>query len=225
MSALVVGQHRGAADVRRSAVSFRRTVTIRPRSWEISAAYASIVPRRRRPVDARHLGVLGQPVRRHLRAAHPGAGPGLAPWPATSSGDRRRRSTTGGMPPIHMRDHNLGRDPDPAIPASVGMTEETMYEMYRLLAIAKYEARYVIPTAYAAQGHRVEDPSPTARWTSRVGPACTSPARSARPRPAGAGRGGDVPGVAGTADHRSHGRAPVTIRALPTGTARARPSR
>ena len=27
-----------------------------------------------------------------------------------------------------------------------------MYEMYRLLAIAKYEARYVIPTAYAADG-------------------------------------------------------------------------
>ena len=27
-----------------------------------------------------------------------------------------------------------------------------MYEMYRLLAIAKYEARYVIPTAYADRG-------------------------------------------------------------------------
>jgi len=57
----------------------------------------------------------------------------------------------------YMRDLNLGRDADPAIPASVGMTEETMYEMYRLLAIAKYEARYVIPTAYAAQGHRLEE--------------------------------------------------------------------
>jgi len=57
----------------------------------------------------------------------------------------------------YMRDLNLGHDADPAIPASVGMTEETMYEMYRLLAIAKYEARYVIPTAYAAQGHRLEE--------------------------------------------------------------------
>ena len=57
----------------------------------------------------------------------------------------------------YMRDHNLGRDADPSIPASVGMTEEAMYEMYRLLAIAKYEQRYVIPTAYAAQGHRLEE--------------------------------------------------------------------
>ena len=32
-----------------------------------------------------------------------------------------------------------------------------MYELYRLLAIAKYEQRYVIPTAYAAQGHRLEE--------------------------------------------------------------------
>jgi nitrate reductase beta subunit len=57
----------------------------------------------------------------------------------------------------YMRDHNLGRDPDPSIPDSVGMSEESMYEMYRLLAIAKYEQRYVIPTAYAAQGHRLEE--------------------------------------------------------------------
>jgi nitrate reductase beta subunit len=57
----------------------------------------------------------------------------------------------------YMRDINLGRDADPSIPASVGMTEETMYEMYRLLAIAKYEQRYVIPTAYAAQGHKLEE--------------------------------------------------------------------
>ena len=44
-----------------------------------------------------------------------------------------------------------------SIPASVGMSQELMYEMYRLLAIAKYEARYVIPTAYAADGHRLEE--------------------------------------------------------------------
>jgi nitrate reductase beta subunit len=37
------------------------------------------------------------------------------------------------------------------------MSQELMYEMYRLLAIAKYEARYVIPTAYAAEGHRLEE--------------------------------------------------------------------
>ena len=32
-----------------------------------------------------------------------------------------------------------------------------MYEMYRLLAIAKYEERYVIPSAYAADGHQLEE--------------------------------------------------------------------
>jgi nitrate reductase beta subunit len=57
----------------------------------------------------------------------------------------------------YMRDINLGRDPDGMIPASVGMTEEAMYEMYRLLALAKYDERYVIPTAHAEQAHQLEE--------------------------------------------------------------------
>ncbi|GFG84139.1 nitrate reductase subunit beta [Mycolicibacter algericus] len=56
----------------------------------------------------------------------------------------------------YMRDISLGRDTQPHIPASVGMTEEQMYNMYRLLAIAKYEERYVIPTAYSQQAHELE---------------------------------------------------------------------
>ena len=51
----------------------------------------------------------------------------------------------------YMRDINLGRDPDASIPEAVGMGEEEMYEMFRLLAIAKYNERYVIPTAHAEQ--------------------------------------------------------------------------
>ena len=47
----------------------------------------------------------------------------------------------------YMRDVNLGKETDPAIPAAVGMTEEEIVEMYHLLAIAKYDDRYVIPTA------------------------------------------------------------------------------
>ena len=50
----------------------------------------------------------------------------------------------------YMRDINLGRETQPHIPQSVGMTEEQIYNMYRLLAVAKYEERYVIPTAYVA---------------------------------------------------------------------------
>ena len=56
----------------------------------------------------------------------------------------------------YMRDLNLGRDPDGSIPAGVGMTEEQMYDMYRLLALAKYDERYVIPPAHAEQAHSLE---------------------------------------------------------------------
>ena len=38
------------------------------------------------------------------------------------------------------------------------MSEEQMYEMYRLLALAKYEERYVIPTVYAADAQALEEP-------------------------------------------------------------------
>ena len=57
----------------------------------------------------------------------------------------------------YMRDINLGRDPNGEIPAAVGMSEEDMYEMFRLLAIAKYDERYVIPTAHAEQAHSLEE--------------------------------------------------------------------
>ena len=57
----------------------------------------------------------------------------------------------------YMRDITLGRDPDASIPEAVGMSEEKVYEMYRLLGIAKYEDRYVIPTAHAEQAHDLEE--------------------------------------------------------------------
>jgi nitrate reductase beta subunit len=48
----------------------------------------------------------------------------------------------------YMRDITLGGEPDERIPASVGMTGERIRDMYRLLAIAKAEDRYVIPKAH-----------------------------------------------------------------------------
>ncbi|KWT57237.1 nitrate reductase [Streptomyces albus subsp. albus] len=57
----------------------------------------------------------------------------------------------------YMRDINLGREPDAAIPEAVGMSEEEMYDMYRLLALAKYDERYVIPPAHAEQAHGLEE--------------------------------------------------------------------
>ena len=57
----------------------------------------------------------------------------------------------------YMRDINLGRDPNAEIPAAVGMSEEDMYEMFRLLALAKYNERYVIPTAHGEEAHALEE--------------------------------------------------------------------
>jgi nitrate reductase / nitrite oxidoreductase, beta subunit len=56
-----------------------------------------------------------------------------------------------------MRDINMGRDADESIAAEVGMTGEQVYDMYRLLAIAKYDERYVIPAAHAEQAHQLEE--------------------------------------------------------------------
>ena len=113
----------------------------------------------------------------------------------------------------YMRDINLGRETRPHIPQSVGMTEEQMYEMYRLLAIAKYEERYVIPTAYAAEGHQLEETARTARCRSTGGRACieSGPVRRGQ-RGTGAGRGGNLPRAAAAADHRGHGGQRRAIR-------------
>jgi len=51
-----------------------------------------------------------------------------------------------------MRDINLGREPDVSIPAAVGMAPEDIEDMYRLLALAKYDERYVIPPAHSELG-------------------------------------------------------------------------
>ncbi|SDN71135.1 respiratory nitrate reductase beta subunit [Actinomyces ruminicola] len=47
----------------------------------------------------------------------------------------------------HMRQVRLGHEADPAIAAAVGMSGAQLEDMYRLLAIAKYDDRYVVPTA------------------------------------------------------------------------------
>ena len=99
----------------------------------------------------------GQPVRRDRRAADPGRVPRRAVHaPATSRPSTRCCKKLAAMR-SYMRDINMGRDPDASIPAAVGMSEEEMYDMYRLLAIAKYDERYVIPPAHAEQAHSLEE--------------------------------------------------------------------
>ncbi len=57
----------------------------------------------------------------------------------------------------YMRDHNLGHEARPELCEAVGMTEEEMYELYRLLAIAKYEDRYVIPKAHTETARSLDE--------------------------------------------------------------------
>lgn len=83
----------------------------------------------------------------------------------------------------YMRDINLGRDPDGAIPAAVGMTEEEMYDMYRLLAIAKYDERYVIPRRTPSRRTRSRSCRPSARSRTTAAVSRTSSVRALAPRP------------------------------------------
>ncbi|MFI1761291.1 nitrate reductase subunit beta [Streptomyces sp. NPDC020800] len=57
----------------------------------------------------------------------------------------------------HMRAINLGEEPAPGDASAVGMDPGGIEEMYRLLAIAKYEDRYVIPTAAVGDARRLEE--------------------------------------------------------------------
>jgi nitrate reductase beta subunit len=52
----------------------------------------------------------------------------------------------------YMRDVNLGRPTRPHIAEAVGMTGAEIEDMYRLLALAKYDERYVIPPAHGELG-------------------------------------------------------------------------
>ena len=49
----------------------------------------------------------------------------------------------------YMRERSIGGEADASVAASVGMGVGDMEDMYRLLALAKYEERFVIPTAHA----------------------------------------------------------------------------
>jgi len=56
-----------------------------------------------------------------------------------------------------MREVNLGNPLPEETAAAVGMTGAAVEEMYRLLAIAKYEERYVIPTAHTEIARELDE--------------------------------------------------------------------
>ncbi|UJP10134.1 nitrate reductase subunit beta [Microbacterium sp. KUDC0406] len=57
----------------------------------------------------------------------------------------------------YMRGVSIDDVREERIANAVGMTGAEIEEMYRLLAIAKYEERYVIPAAHAEQAHDLEE--------------------------------------------------------------------
>ncbi|NLG61163.1 MAG: nitrate reductase subunit beta, partial [Candidatus Cloacimonetes bacterium] len=57
----------------------------------------------------------------------------------------------------YMRGVSIDDVRDERIANAIGMTGAEVEEMYRLLAIAKYEDRYVIPPAHAEQAHDLEE--------------------------------------------------------------------
>lgn len=56
-----------------------------------------------------------------------------------------------------MRGVTLGGEGDERIAESIGYTGEELQQLYRLLAIAKYDERYVIPKAHVEQAHDLEE--------------------------------------------------------------------
>src|ERR1700741_2302445 len=55
-----------------------------------------------------------------------------------------------------MRAGNVGAEFEETIPESVRLTGEEIESMYRLLAIAKYADRYVIPNGAGSDAHRLD---------------------------------------------------------------------
>ncbi|GGO20355.1 nitrate reductase subunit beta [Microbispora rosea subsp. aerata] len=84
----------------------------------------------------------------------------------------------------YMRGINLAGERDESIPASVGLGGDQVEEMYRLLAVAPYDERYVIPKAHAEQGARLEELATGCSLDYEGGPAMGGPFGEASGPPA-----------------------------------------
>ncbi len=77
----------------------------------------------------------------------------------------------------YMREKNLSGEADDKAAASVGMSPRQMERMFRLLAIAKYDERYVIPPAHREFAHELEAQQGTCGLEFAGGPgSCASAA-------------------------------------------------
>jgi len=87
----------------------------------------------------------------------------------------------------YMREINMGRPADESLAAAVGMTGVEIQDMFRLLAIAKYDERYVIPPAHAEQAHALEELATECSLDFEGGPGMGGSG------PFGEGSGGPIP--------------------------------
>ncbi|MGH3672227.1 MAG: nitrate reductase subunit beta [Pseudonocardiaceae bacterium] len=74
----------------------------------------------------------------------------------------------------YMRRVNLGEPAQPEIAESVRLTPAEIEAMYRLLAIAKYDERYVIPSAAGSDAHRLDALATGCSLDSDGGPGMTA---------------------------------------------------
>ena len=57
----------------------------------------------------------------------------------------------------YMRAKSINGAPDDSFATRVGMTPEAMDEMYKVMALADYEDRFVIPTSHRAHAEEAYD--------------------------------------------------------------------
>ncbi|HEX4815446.1 MAG TPA: nitrate reductase subunit beta [Nonomuraea sp.] len=84
----------------------------------------------------------------------------------------------------YMRRLNLGQDTDESIATAVGMSGEQIEGMHRLLALAPYDERYVIPKAHAEQGAQLEELATGCSLDYEGGPGMNGPFGEASGMPA-----------------------------------------
>jgi len=84
----------------------------------------------------------------------------------------------------YMRRLNLGQEPDESIATAAGLTGEQIEGMHRLLALAPYAERYVIPKAHAEQAGQLEELASGCSLDYEGGPGMSGPFGEASGTPA-----------------------------------------
>ena len=118
---------------------------------------AAVAGRRRRQGHRLRRRGRRQPLRRDRRPADPGRVPRQPLHRRRRrAGQRRAARSSPRCAPTCATSTSAATPATRSRPRS-GWRGRTMYDMFRLLALAKYDERYVIPTAHAEQAHALEE--------------------------------------------------------------------